>query len=209
MEEYTMKKIIAVLLLASTLLVACEEKTKVKESSIIADRVPVSSIDESSVNQEDYEAAKEVLDKFYNAMMIEKNAADVIKYSNLNMLHLVSGTEPVSEEKLLKTMEANLGNAASTLGVEVKSYEILDAEYISEARLNAAKSFVNQKDKEKRFSITKSLKFNAVVTTAKGDEPQEMYVSCINGEWKTDMALVPYVNIASENEENTTGESAE
>lgn len=216
-----MKKIIAVMLMASMLLAACEKKTNVTDNISIADRTPPagsSDVSESSasssesetvyISDEDYKAAAEVLEKFCNAMMIEKNAADVLKYSNVNMLHLVSNTEPVSDEELLKTMEANISGAAETAGYDISAFEVLDGEPVDTARIEVAQGFIKKYDKEKRFSLGLSIKFNMTVTTSEGEIAQEMYVSQINGEWKTDMAVIPYVNFVPQDEtEAQTGEA--
>lgn len=200
-----MKKLMAFMAAASLLLVSCEKKVDViDDSSVISSSPSVSESEittsgESSASEtpsmEDYKAAREVLDKFYDAMLINLNAEKLLEYSNIDMMYMVSNTEPVSYEELLATMEQNLGGAAQQLGIEASSYEIFDAVVVEPVIITTANNFIKKKEPDSTVVIDKALKFNANITTNEGTEPQEMFVSQINGEWKVDMALVPYINI--------------
>ena len=201
-----MKKLLAFMAAASLLLVSCEKKVDVIDDSSAVSSVPSTSVadntsqgGESSASEtpsmEDFQAARDVLDKFYDAMLIHPDAAKLLEYSNVDMMYLRTNSEPMSYEDLLANMEQNLGGAAEQLGVEASSYEILDAVVIDPVIVNTANNFIRKVDPDNTSVIEKSLKFNATITTNEGTEPQEMFVSLINGEWKVDMSLVPYIRI--------------
>lgn len=201
-----MKKLMAFMAAASLLLVSCEKKVDVIDDSSALSFLPSSSVadntsqgGESSVSDtpgmEDFQAARDVLDKFYDAMLIHLDAAKLLEYSNVDMMYLRTNSEPMSYDELLANMEKNLGGAAEKLGVEASSYEILDAVVVDPVIITTANNFIRKIEPDNTTVIGKALKFNATITTNEGTEPQEMFVSQIDGVWKVDMSLVPYIRI--------------
>ena len=170
-----MKKLMAFMAAASLLLVSCEKKVDVIDDSSALSFLPSSSVadntsqgGESSVSDtpgmEDFQAARDVLDKFYDAMLIHLDAAKLLEYSNVDMMYLRTNSEPMSYDELLANMEKNLGGAAEKLGVEASSYEILDAVVVDPVIITTANNFISNTAHYKfiKSSFTRTSDYNQI-----------------------------------------------